>query len=512
MLRKCRASFGFDDDDSKRAVPVIVLDQKPESAKPARKYTRCICCESDWYIYSGTSDCDICHRPVCSARACSKVNIAVMGRWVRACTPCWKITSAEISQYDEQMAIGKKFEYDLREVEYDGYYGSATAVVPAYSQTAKGLVSRSKLRQATNWEAAEKMWATSVDTLYADIQGFKQTGQELQVAREQLLEEIATLQAKNALLEKKAAAATELTAQVCILNVINQNKQYNLGVLEEKLTVNATKLKDAEKRADELMARAGKAHIKRDWRRMDAGTGFPAGDDLRDAFEAPFLQFESFACDVVTSLENLGHKNATDILVPQVLRPLYEATEKYVTTIVREKEAVMQREFNDTVPDDITNDTVTKLFWFTRMQEVVPGMIGRVTDAAVAELMQQMGALVPSVHAQMLVDGENNIISNTENDIRFPALVRAMLRLFAYAKLSDPYCYLLPVPGTMVSYHPDRCVEVLSPGARKHGQIKEGDRVEVVHCGLYFEDPSSAFDNTRPVVKCRVRRIVTKKK
>jgi hypothetical protein len=70
--------------------------------------------------------------------------------------------------------------------------------------------------------------------------------------------------------------------------------------------------------------------------------------------------------------------------------------------------------------------------------------------------------------------------------------------------LSDPGCYLLPAPGERLSYQEGHCVEVLSPGTKKFGRIKEGDVVEVVLSGLYFDDPATG---AKPVQPMLVRRL-----
>ncbi len=56
------------------------------------------------------------------------------------------------------------------------------------------------------------------------------------------------------------------------------------------------------------------------------------------------------------------------------------------------------------------------------------------------------------------------------------------------AKLSDPECSIKPEPGNRVLFSKDKYNEILSPGSKIYGRIKEGDEVEIVFPGLYFDD------------------------
>lgn len=515
----------------------------------------CPCCLKAWTGATSQDNCALCGKIVCDDAHCSRVDVKIIlttgDVWLRACVVCWKLAHAIEKQSMHQDAacvqalygqtdpkqrrvpertveitpencqtgpagdektladpLTKKCHSDMYVCQinygyFDGQFETFTTIeVPSSSRMVKEHSESCTPYQLESWEAVEPAWRTSVDVLHKEVQRLKIIAQDkcaLEAAYAQLSEEHSTA----------IAHSQEVSNTASLLTVTKRNLELSLARVGEQLATTTAKLRDAEKRADELLARAGKAHIRRDWRRMDASAPFPAGDDLKGAFEAPFLQIESFAFEAITSLESLGHEeNTVELMVHTVLKPIYERTEAYVANLLRQKEAIMKTEFSDTVPTDLTKDTVTKLFWFTRMQDVIPPLLASLTDEAVAALMAEMGPLVSELHAQMLRDAANDIISNSPNDLRIPTLVRAYLRLFAFVKLSDPYCYLQPLPGARVRYHPERCLEVLSPGARKYGQIKTGDEVEVVHCGLYFEDVTDKFDSVVPVVKCRVRRIV----
>jgi hypothetical protein len=335
------------------------------------------------------------------------------------------------------------------------------------------------------------------------------TGQNADLRRElaAVTESSVLLQDRERLVREEVRA---LEDSARFLSATNANLAGDLASAREKLATVAGKLADSEKRADTLIARAGQSHIKRDWQRISGESLFPAGEDLKLGFEKPFLNFESFACDAITALENLGHEEsaAPAVFVQQVMAPMYEAAKAYIGAIVQKKKDALVEMFGAAVPDDLANDTVPKLFWFSTLQTLLPPQILALSDGAIDELIAGMGPLVAQVHERMLQDAQEGVISNEENDLRLPVLVRAFLLLFTYVSLSDPYCYLVPAPGTRLTYVPERFKEILSPGARKHGQIKAGDVVEVVLCGLYFEDPAGDFSAVKAIVPPLVRRLV----
>jgi hypothetical protein len=126
----------------------------------------------------------------------------------------------------------------------------------------------------------------------------------------------------------------------------------------------------------------------------------------------------------------------------------------------------------------------------------------------VLDMTTKLGGRVPVLLAEMERQGEAGSIANEETAIRINKLLGFLLELQTVAELSDPRCFLQPAPGSRVSYKEGFCMEILSPGTKKFGRIQEGDQVEVVLCGLYFEDSTNAFATVKPVVPCLVRRLV----
>jgi hypothetical protein len=148
---------------------------------------------------------------------------------------------------------------------------------------------------------------------------------------------------------------------------------------------------------------------------------------------------------------------------------------------------------------------VPRLFWYQTQQVQFPAEIRAITDEQIFALMQQADQLIPVLHQRMLQAAEEGLVDAGEQNLRIPQLVRHLLRLHTITALSDPRCYMFPAPGAKVDYTDTMHSEILSPGVKRYGRIKEGDQVEVVLCGLYFEPK---WANPKPVIPCLVRRVV----
>jgi hypothetical protein len=136
-----------------------------------------------------------------------------------------------------------------------------------------------------------------------------------------------------------------------------------------------------------------------------------------------------------------------------------------------------------------------------------PAEIAALTEEDIMAMTDRMDTWVTDLYNQMMKAAEDGDIDNGEQNLRVPHIVRHFLRLHTIALLSDPCCYLYPAPGASTFYREGHCVEILSPGTKKYGRIKEGDVVEVVLCGLYFENPKRG--DPKPVIPSLVRRLVT---
>jgi hypothetical protein len=280
----------------------------------------------------------------------------------------------------------------------------------------------------------------------------------------------------------------------------NEKLQADLAASKEKESF-------SQKRADNLMTRVGKSHIKRDWQQTQISSDFPAGEDLRNEFQTAFLNFESFACDAINCLEDLQLENPGEAFVCQVMSSLFEATKEHVKSRLDAKKAQLKQLYGVEVPKDglANDDSVPRLFWYQTQQVQFPAEIRAITDEQIFALMQQADQLILVLHQRMLQAAEEGLVDAGEQNLRIPQLVRHLLRLHTITALSDPRCYMFPAPGEKVNYNDTMHSEILSPGVKRYGRIKEGDQVEVVLCGLYFEPK---WANPKPVIPCLVRRVV----
>jgi septum formation inhibitor MinC len=151
-----------------------------------------------------------------------------------------------------------------------------------------------------------------------------------------------------------------------------------------------------QKLNDDLTARAGKA--------SGFCSDFPAGEDLRNEFQAAFLNFESFACDAINCLEDLQLENPGEAFVRQVMSSLFEATKEHVKSRLDAKKAQLKQLYGVEVrKDGLAKDGgLLHLFWYQTQQVQFPAEIRAITDQQIFALMEQAHQLIPVLHQRML--------------------------------------------------------------------------------------------------------------
>jgi hypothetical protein len=201
--------------------------------------------------------------------------------------------------------------------------------------------------------------------------------------------------------------------------------------------------------------------------------------DVRLEFEGAFTNtnFDAFALDAVDCLEEMGYTAAlaADAFVNKIMAPLYSIAKKYVT----------ERTIN--------GKTI-------RIEEV-----SALETSAIMTMMQDAEPLLVKLHEVMLNAAQLGVIEDKPDCLRVPEILHRLLRLHALAALSSPKCFLLPAPGIRLPYQDALCAEVMSPGAKQFGRIREGDMVEVVLSGLYNQPPGG--EGVKPIVYSLVRRL-----
>jgi hypothetical protein len=234
-----------------------------------------------------------------------------------------------------------------------------------------------------------------------------------------------------------------------------------------------------------MISRVGKSHIKRDWQQTKIDSSFPAGEDLRSMFLKDFLDFESFACDAVNCLEDLNIGDPASMLANDILRSIHLDTEKEVKARLDKRRDALRDSFGvKQSPDEETEDSIARLFWYHTLQSKMYKEIQEIQVGIVP-----LGESSTKLHDEMVLAEKENRIEQGESALRLPQLVLLMLKFHTIAALSDPRCYLYPAPGARIPYKESSyTMEVLSPGTKTHGRIQEGDEVEVVFSGLYFEE------------------------
>jgi hypothetical protein len=199
--------------------------------------------------------------------------------------------------------------------------------------------------------------------------------------------------------------------------------------------------------------------------------------DVRLEFDNAFCNFEPFAYDAVDCLEEMGYTSAVaaDAFVNKIMAPLYSIARKFVA----------ERTVNGK---------------YIRLEDV-----SALETSAIMAMMQETEMVLMQLHEAMLSAARLGVIEDKPDCLRLPEILRRLLRLHALAALSSPKCFLLPAPGTRLPYQDAICAEVMSPGARQFGRIRENDMVEVVMSGLYNQPPGG--EGVKPIVFSLVRRL-----
>jgi hypothetical protein len=319
------------------------------------------------------------------------------------------------------------------------------------------------------WETSEELWGASQRALEDALQHSLGVLKELDAVKiTQPLPDEQTLLARLAALKKEIASAS--TAEAA-----------------------------AQSRLSTLLAKFGTGHVQRDDPSI-ASASFPSSGDIVEEARRVLANFDDFACHALRALRGSGadmsESDTLNVFVHSIMRPLYDATLKYVHDAISAKQARMQQLFGEA--GEITSqdsDCVAWQFSLHALQPLVLSQISALSDQDVKDIVLVADSSV------WKVQGVLEAVAGPGLDVT--SLARVLLRLHAIALLSDPRCYLYPAPGERMRYRQDHCAEI--PCAKTFGAIKEGEMVEVVLSGLYFQDPAAG---TLPEVLAFVRRLL----
>lgn len=226
-------------------------------------------------------------------------------------------------------------------------------------------------------------------------------------------------------------------------------------------------------------------HVRRDWQILNKKSKFPESEDLKLFFIKTFLNFDLLS-NVIVDLDNKNQEEAELFFVETIIKKIFSIANEYILNLLNKKEKIINNEFGI----DIYLEEIGKKFWYASMQEKIPTEIEELDYNDI-----------------LLIFNYNNILFTYENIDKeykniFLDLMKNILTLYSYIYLSDPICYLIPNSGEKVLFDSDKHEEILSPGIKKFGRIKDGEPVEIVIPGLYFENDI----NSNPVNKALVRR------
>jgi len=140
---------------------------------------------------------------------------------------------------------------------------------------------------------------------------------------------------------------------------------------------------------------------------------------------------------------------------------------------------------------------------------------GTAFDAKILTLHEKMIVLAKEQHIVY------NLQSKDTKELTFPTLLQFLLLFHVICVLSDPPCYLHPIPGETIPFQDNSAKEICkdvgfsstassSNSAAKNrnsttDRLKRGDNVLVLFPALYFDDPTKTTDS--PLQQCLVKRL-----
>uniref|UniRef100_A0A6C0AEC3 Uncharacterized protein n=1 Tax=viral metagenome TaxID=1070528 RepID=A0A6C0AEC3_9ZZZZ len=224
-------------------------------------------------------------------------------------------------------------------------------------------------------------------------------------------------------------------------------------------------------------------HVRRDWQILNKKSKFPESEDLKLFFINTFLNFDLLSNII---LDNKNQEEAELFFVEKIIKKMFSIADEYILNILDKKEKIINNEFGI----NIHLEEIGRKFWYASMQTKIPTEIEKLN------------------YNDILVIFDNNnliyVYENIDKEYKnlFLDLMKNILTLYSYIYLSDPRCYLIPNPETEVLFDSHKHEEILSPGIKRFGRIKDGQPVQIVIPGLYFENDI----NSNPVNKALVRR------
>lgn len=263
-----------------------------------------------------------------------------------------------------------------------------------------------------------------------------------------------------------------------------------------------------------LSQMVGYSYIKRDIFQRNITYEFPINDEIQRLFIN--IDFEGFAGDAIYAL----HNDVTEFV--SIMRNLYTQSVAWFQGQLSRKMQILQDEFFISS----LQDHATQRFWYSSLQKHYYSYVRSLSvDQLIGLLRGDQGAKFDSkiiaLHDTMIgLAKEQQIVYNLQSrdtkELTFPTLLQFLLMFHVICILSDPPCYLHPIPGEVIPFQ-DNCAKEIckdsslssSNSSRNRNsmtdRVKRGENVLVLFPALYFDDPTKSNDS--PVQPCLVKRL-----
>jgi hypothetical protein len=208
---------------------------------------------------------------------------------------------------------------------------------------------------------------------------------------------------------------------------------------------------------------------------------FPNGQDLKQKFIELTLNLEPMLFDIITCFDKMGIPN-----------------DDSNTSIIEHFTGFIYRSVHNII--DLKINSILKNHNKDRLLELQKAAINYapIEDCS---LFIHNSNILTSLDKKIKELKSTNEIDSGDNSVDLKLFITRLLKFVFYCKTSAPQCFLLEEPGTIIKYDDKKMREILSPGVRKYGSIKNNSDVRVLFPGLYFSTDSN------PIVKQYVTRM-----
>ncbi len=294
-----------------------------------------------------------------------------------------------------------------------------------------------------------------------------------------------------------------------------------ITILEKELQETKLKLQSSEHSIGQMLKLVGSNHVQRDVHRLQASHDlcrFPNGGELRSQYENFLKELEILYPDILRGIMELDQscsveEGAIRSLLQHVLKPIFEICLELTVSCLKSKISVLEEFVGGSVNigvDDTKkypNSGLLNTFWYVNMHKQVLSCMDSmlfpacrigssdefqsdVSGSPLSSVVQHVFNLHPIIAKLHSYLTELHIGNEIQYDeITLLSLIQKFTEFCFYTQLSDPPCFLHPVPGDEISFSKRNCDSVRLLSITR---AIEGGNCVALFPGLFFHSPVSS--------------------